>query len=138
MTGHKDVKLLELRRTWYAKLKRDGFKDIEVMDDRGDMNGLLSGHNATELSGIVGKNDLRESYYRLAGRFRHEFVFSSSLDALIWELYAEGVPYRSISHQVNVSVWQVYSTVNRIKSGPFKDYCKALEGSPTISVGDGV
>lgn len=91
----------ELKDTWYKKLKKSGFEDIE------QDNGLLKsweshrvlkesakGHS---VSTILQRVESKTTYFRLAGQFLYDHTFETDLDRIIWTKHAEGMSKRAIS-----------------------------------------
>lgn len=80
--------LKELQAEWYAKLKEEGFKDIE------DANNNLSAYHSTRFYHEQKRTgfsieDMAE-YYTLAQQLVYEVKFASEKEKLVWTLYAKG------------------------------------------------
>lgn len=99
----------QLRKEWYAKLKKSGFEDIEDLEGRliTYTNNMYKPptHDA-RLYSILSKDSLldltimtRESgkeYYRLAEHFFNDYKFTSKKHKDIWELHSNGYSERDI------------------------------------------
>jgi len=87
----------ELQKTWYAKLKETGFKDIEKPEGEGVMPTdryypyAFDTLHSTQIAAV-------EDYYSMARQFLTEYVFASELDRLIWSEYSEGGSVRGIAN----------------------------------------
>jgi hypothetical protein len=78
----------ELRDVWYAKLKMDGFEDIEQDEDAlKKYTSTLVAQNAVRLGGWRAK----AAYYSMCDRFLNEYKFDSTLDQIVWEYHANGM-----------------------------------------------
>lgn len=117
--------LKKLKAEWYAKLKAEGFNDIEY--EGGDL--LKGGSSRIDVSDHAGGPwEHKAEYYRLAYHFLHEYDFKTELDKTIWTYHAEGISVRNISwtlQKVGIKkmsrhpVWQV---VNRLQTEMKKKY----------------
>lgn len=91
-----------LKSTWYKKLKKEGFNDIEQkIPGRKDEYTLKKWSNRfnpkAPWNSIPLLRESKEAYYRLAGFFLHEHEFPSILDQKIWELHCEGLGAREVA-----------------------------------------
>ena len=94
-----------LKDKWYAKLKKEGFNDIESDEDnlkRWDhmyfvarhtnfetkSNPKLGGASTSTWSGLAFTS--RQEYFQLAGVFLYEHQFETETDRLVWELHYSG------------------------------------------------
>jgi IS30 family transposase len=85
---NKDKQLKRQQKIWYAKLKKEGFKDIEYAD------GSLKGH-AKKRSFV--QQQATQEYYYLCYHFLHEYKFDSELERIIWEYHTNGLSARDIA-----------------------------------------
>lgn len=126
----KDFK--QVQDHWYAKLKKEGFKDIE-------RDGYLNWHSSSQalqsymnnrLAGIEAKIN----YYRIAGFFLNDYPFDTLRDKLIWSQHAEGESIRNISKYLKtqsikyIKPTQVKETIHRLRNIMYKIY-KDLENN---------
>lgn len=126
-----DKEFKKLRDEWYAKLKAEGFKDIE--SDSFGFNiwsvsrfspGLNNGHS---IEATMQHNKAKEEYYRIAGHFLYDYPFEDELERLIWELHAEGVSYLAIikklrSNGIKRSKDYVGDVIKRMRSEMVRYY----------------
>lgn len=92
----------KLQREWYAKLKADGFDDIERHNLHDD-NPLMRRHkHEVQITVERGARMGREEYFRRAGHWSWDRTFPDRRAAHVWRLHAVGVPYREIAKRVAV------------------------------------
>jgi hypothetical protein len=115
------TEFVQLQRYWYARLKQDGFKDIEILQDNGEFYPLLNG---TSVPKRLSEGDTVRQFYVLAGRFCQTYSFKTKTQARIWTLYCEGKPYRAIASQLRTKLCRVYKVIQTIKTGPFEEFVK--------------
>lgn len=89
-----------LKRTWYDKLKKEGFEDAETA------NGELKAFHSFDVhrtlhprNAIV--NTAREEYYRMAGQFLFSHRFPNVLYKFVWKSHSDGLSYRTIAKLVS-------------------------------------
>ena len=121
--------LKELQKEWYAKLKEEGFEDIEYFDSDLEPKDWLKGNSKfSPIWGdeqIAATHDQRESsgnldYYLQATALLHkEDVFASDTEREIWEMHADGLSLRSIGKQVGFSHPKVMRIIKRIRRKHF-------------------
>lgn len=96
--------LEEVQKEWYAKLKKEGFEDIEDAN-----NNLVQYTSSMFLRGrrnnmsfveIMNSIESKQDYYRLASEFLHKHNFKRYVDWFIWSQHCEGVSYRDISKKL--------------------------------------
>lgn len=83
-----------LKKIWYAKLKKEGFVDIEDpnpnltrISNSDAFNKDLSYGNQHSFTWQRSK----EEYYNMATYFLNHYKFQSNLDRIIWEYYSVGL-----------------------------------------------
>lgn len=76
----------QLQDTWYAKLKKSGFEDIEQDDD--NLKFWSSAFYLRRLSPEQMK--ALQDYYQMATNFLEEYKFDSKRDQIIWEYHSKG------------------------------------------------
>lgn len=82
----------KLEAKWYAKLKKEGFEDIEQNEDTLK---LWSTHRFSREHNTV-LYEAKEEYYRLAGQFLHEHQFKNLFEKGMWEYHSGGSSIRDI------------------------------------------
>lgn len=85
----------DLKSSWYSKLKKTGFEDIEATETRLRNVGSSWHHELRRHD--KDKIEAKENYYRLAGQFTYDNVFKDELEKHIWGLHAEGYSIREIA-----------------------------------------
>lgn len=97
--------LKKLQTKWYAKLKKEGFDDIEQLD--GNLKVWHSQffkvrHNATLFQA-------KEDYYRAAGHFLHDHKFKDERERLIWTLHSDAVSVANIVKALKKKRYTAYA-----------------------------
>ena len=104
------------KAVWYAKLKAEGFDDIEQDEDNLK---IWTSHFFKRKSNI----DLIESkieYSHMTTSFLHEYTFKTELDKIIWTYHNEAISVRDIAKLLaeakiaNVSHVTIWNTVERL------------------------
>ncbi len=93
-------KLRPLQKEWYAKLKEDGFVDIE--EDPVNFNNAYLKHvkRKTYQNNETYREAIKEYYY-ICYQFLHEYPFETEVHRAIWEAYADGATMREIANLLN-------------------------------------
>lgn len=109
----------ELRKLWYKKLEKSGFKDAENPD--GSLK-LSSERYATKK--FLGLYQTKADYYYMANHFLNTYDFKSNLERVVWEFHTEGTAVRSIAKMLvknrlvkktnRTSVWFVIRDLRKI------------------------
>lgn len=89
-------KLLKIRREWYAKLRAEGFSDIEHTDQKSGVTGDFAFLKQHQQAVAKSYNAATENFYRLARSFLEHYSFSSAMEKYLWQLYSDGLAYRKI------------------------------------------
>ena len=102
-------KLQKLQKTWYNKLAKSGFKDIENVFAPGEP---LRHWDSVEFQRYFTPKTFTEKqrYYELAGQLLHDFKFVKDRDREIWRMHTQGIAQHRIAKAVELSI----TTVNRI------------------------
>lgn len=88
--------LYKLQKQWYKKLKHSGFEDIEWINGK-YVNGMDSPFMKDTAFKYKKKyNENTAQHYRLMRNFASNFSFTTKKDYLIFEMYADGIPFRDI------------------------------------------
>lgn len=111
----------KLQKQWYAKLAKEGFKDIEWVD-----HSTGTGHDSGYLKGslISGKayHPGRDLYYQLASNYLQHCknLKNRPYHKFIWKLHAEGMTYDEIELHVkkryknSVSKYTLYYQIREL------------------------
>lgn len=104
----------KLQKQWYEKLAKEGFEDIEQTD--GNLK-VWTSHIHRSLQSLANPTlrEAKETYYRLASQFLHEFVFPDQKTKKIWQMHSDGISYRHIAkelaksghHADKDSIWRI-------------------------------
>jgi hypothetical protein len=123
--------LERLTAEWYARLKSEGFKDIErpEVKDRYSHRAIRDPRGATLSRVDPLEMELGQHYYRLAARFLHEHTFKSERHYDAWDAFSQGMTYRQIGMQIGCSHVMAYKIVSQLLAGPFDRYLKAALSS---------
>lgn len=107
-----------LEKHWYAKLKSEGFKEIEQ-----DSKYLIKHHDFARSGVNIFKS--KELYYQLAGQFLHEYAFDKEINKTMWDLHSQGRTYREISKKIEVfSKSQIFKVIKNLKEIMLKKHSK--------------
>lgn len=117
--------LKKLRKEWYAKLKAEGFSDIEQADGNiKTWSSKLNQRYRTNLGDLAAKTE----YYYLANHFLTEHIFETELQRIIWEYHANAISYRKIGKLLKAAGLKfgyrngVYLVIKELKLIMFKRY----------------
>lgn len=99
-----------LQRQWYDRLESAGFRDLENLDGRGDLDGPL---NQSQYDIRIAYTMEKERYFQLAGQWVHHRTITGwykprdkvrwgARYQKVWELHAEGVPASEIAKMFDV------------------------------------
>ncbi len=114
-----DQDLKALTKEWYAKLKAEGFNDIEDVTSAREY--IKNWSTRFHFQYTPEEFQEKQEYYEIASNFLHSYDFAwipgASLvnwcDREIWRLHVEGVPYRKISEELSKNGWKMNKdTVN--------------------------
>lgn len=83
----------KLQSIWNKKLAKSGFIDIE------DSSGRLKFCDSDRFHHpkVVSSYETKREYFRMAGHFLHDYVFTSRKERKIWEMHSNAVSYRNIA-----------------------------------------
>ena len=121
----------EQRDKWYAKLKREGFEDIEVIGDPHERLKLWSSTliaNRTKVFTQHGGWEAKAEYYRLAAHFLNDYKFKKRVEAVIWDYHANGISIRDIAKTLNkvrskkLNYWDIWAILKRLRAEMYKMY----------------
>lgn len=116
MGEREDLKALQ--KIWYARLKEEGFRDIEYQH-----NDLLNQYESTYFHRFYTPEEFQENldYYRAACHFYWNYKdFKTELEKEIWRLHSEGISRRRISvhflqHNLKISDSSVQLIIAKLK-----------------------
>lgn len=108
--------LARLQRHWHARLKAEGFVDIEDVGVDGEPMMLVrrDGRHDVDAGSRFDDYESVTEYYSACGEFLHGYAFASELDRSVWELHCDGSSYRETAKVCGVSTRIVWRTVNRL------------------------
>lgn len=94
----------QLTKEWYAKLKAEGFNDIERTD--GSLTIWASTHVLPyhTMTTFTAKQD----YYQLAGQFLYDHKFVDHFEKRVWEMHASGHSVRTIIKALKKERFRAY------------------------------
>lgn len=123
--NNKDFKQLQAK--WYAKLKKEGFEDIERAEDLMHPEyDLKAWHSKRfQINNTPESFQQRERYYQLAGQFTYDHEFSEASERQIWQLHAEGLSIREICRRLskqNLKRDKVFTVLKRLREAMLKTY----------------
>ncbi len=115
MSKQKDKDFLKLQKTWYKKLAKSGFDDIEQDPDNLK---IWTGHRIKAKYSPV-TFQAKEEYYQLAGTFLNEHKFDTILEKLVWGYHAEGLRAQEIvdrlkSEKIRVHRLNIHKIVKKL------------------------
>lgn len=115
----------QLSKEWYAKLKAEGFDDIEYSD--GSLRAAHARH-PTSLDPL--RRQAVEEYYTLCTHFLYEFEFERDIHKTIWEYHTNGLSARSISRilkkvKLKTKIGKSHDTIWRVIK-KYEDKMKAM------------
>lgn len=88
-----DPQTKALQKKWYAKLKKEGFEDLEdAREQLIEYHGSRFGSESVQIT-----KNITEEYYRVAGHFLHDWDFKTATEKVIWSLHADGQTVRDIA-----------------------------------------
>jgi len=110
----------KLKNSWYEKLKKSGFEDIEYKDGSLKSSAFRRQRDKNKHYTQI-QIDAVQAYYRMAFHFLHEYEFESEFDRIVWEYHTNGIGTRSISkllQKVNLSgtsKTKIWLTVKKLR-----------------------
>jgi len=113
---YKSAEFKKLKNTWYQKLKKDKFEDIEWHDaitSDGENSPYLKSHFAQSYLGdrLTDQETLANSsqfrHQRAIDHFNANGVFEHEVDRTLWDLYASGATYRKMSQELRITYKKV-------------------------------
>lgn len=129
------LSLKQLQKTWYAKLQKNGFKDIETgeygikrratedmfqhtFDTVDDVkNGQFNRNERIKTARIV--HNAKETYYYEAEHFLNNYKFKDNREKIIWEYHANGMTIRDIVKtfgklKIKLTNYRVWKTIKQL------------------------
>jgi coproporphyrinogen III oxidase-like Fe-S oxidoreductase len=129
--SNKTQDLRQLQRQWYAKLKDEGFKDIEIFNFRrgnpnaGEPSDYLHGHSLAQYAKMEHWGQGYHYYSRLRNFLTHNPRWSGprAVHSLVARLYTEGLAFSRIVKEVraaglkdNMNKWHVHHMVKEFEA----------------------
>lgn len=109
-----DSQLLALRREWYKKLARSGFKDAEKMRRDGEMELVEFHTHYISARYSVEAYLAKVSYFQMAGAFLWGHKWKSKREKNLWALHVDGVSNRKIAQKIGKSPSFVDQLIRRL------------------------
>lgn len=107
MSVYKTKEFKKLKDTWYKKLEKSGFVDVEASEDS-----LKEWDSSITLRYDKHIIASKEEYFRLAGKFLFSYEFESERDTAIWQLHSDGLSLREIATQLKKKKYKINSMSN--------------------------
>lgn len=107
---------LLLQDKWYQRLKKEGFRDVEVRDHTD--TAVLKSWDSFRFQARFTPESFEDvsTYYYRAYQFLHCYEFSNTVDEITWKLHVNGCPIRDIAFHLK----------NEHKVRTNKDYVRAI------------
>lgn len=94
----KDKEFQKLQSMWYAKLKDEGFDEIENPDGNlKSWHSFMFARRPFSNPNSTHRILQEEEYYRLAGQFFYDHKFKNKTEKRMWELHSNGKSVRDIA-----------------------------------------
>lgn len=106
----KSKQFTSLKDEWYAKLKSDGFKDIEASGAA-----LNQGENYIKRLKFGKAQESCRRYYEIAFEFLHKDEFESEKDRVVWEFFCEGDSMREIALKLKTHKKDIFLRIKKYK-----------------------
>ncbi len=119
----KNKELIKLQREWYKKLKDEGFEDTEYFDANFEPRDIQKKDTYKHALEIKDKYVSTSNHYTYARQLLHTGQIPEEKKR-VWELYSEGVPYRTIASEVQISFSAVKKIIDSIIP-LLKEYAKS-------------
>jgi hypothetical protein len=106
----KSEEFLKLQEDWYARIRRDGFEDIE---DTKSGNEYLKRWDSSYFQSRYCPQIFKgkESYYQSAGQFFYLNLFKNTKEKKIWFFHSEGLSMREIASKMKIKLSVVHQTI---------------------------
>lgn len=114
MEWHRTPKFKKLQKSWYKKLAKKGFNDIE--HDENHLK-LSTERFVTRDGGAYANPTLTKAkfeYYNNCRKFSNEYKFKNKTEKKIFELHSEGVSIRDIAAKIKQSRRKVHEAIKKI------------------------
>lgn len=108
-----DSSFRKLRDFWYAKLKKDGFEDIEDVNSPHEML-IKWDYMRFQVKYTPQKFIEKQRYYQMAYQFLNQYDFANEQEKSIWELHAEGFGCREIAKRISSKKDTVHKIVSKL------------------------
>lgn len=104
----------DLKDEWYAKLKKEGFEDIEVAGSSKEyLKEWHSNYFIARYSPLSFES--KQEYYSLASAFIHRHRFKTQQEKRIWLLHTEGLSIKTIAETLKIKKWKAEHTIQALK-----------------------
>jgi hypothetical protein len=116
----------KLKEKWYSKLKSSGFNDIEQDENH------LKEWDSFAFTSRYNKHlfNSKETYYRYASQFLHDYNFPDKRQQVIWELHSSGKTITQISQELKKRRFKshnrsgVHVTIQALAKEMLKNYAE--------------
>lgn len=125
--------IINLQNTWYDKLAKDGFSDIEWVDKK-----TGHGHDTPYLKGSGGGGKLyhpgRALYFDMAVNYLNHCKSLRGFERFVWKLHSTNTTYDSMVKQLNLrynnvpSKYTIFYLVQKLAKKCYKWNCTHPEG----------
>lgn len=106
----------ELKKIWYKKLEKSGFKDVE----RNDKHENLKQYDAPWFYHYASKNPevmiAKQEYFYNATQMLQTGMFENATEKEIWALHSDGKSLRAIAKEVGFNKDNVHAIVKKLQS----------------------
>lgn len=111
---YKTKQFRKLQNTWYKKLAKSGFKDIE---ETGHDDPFLKRWHKHDIATAYesGRAQETEKYFRVCRQFLNQHNFDTGTEKLIWALHSEGKSVREIAKEVEYEKSHVHNIITALR-----------------------
>jgi hypothetical protein len=113
----KDRKFITLQKKWYAKLREEGFNDIEYFYEDMEPRDILKKTLTSKIKDAADADNMvyTELFYSHSRQYYWDTTFEDPLDKQIWFLFSEGTPYLKIAKQLSTTYSIVFKKITHYK-----------------------
>jgi hypothetical protein len=114
-------KFMKLRRSWYNRLKKSGFRDVEYAGECSLNNDSppLTGAGPALLR--TRWDDSKAEYFRMAEHWLIDGQMDKS-DTSIWRMHSEGLSHHKIARRAHTSRLAIANRIAKIRENMFTAY----------------
>lgn len=106
------AELRRLRREWAARLKADGFDDIEGVE-----SGMLRGISLQEVARAPSREEIDEtrSYYSIAAEWLGVRAWPDAREQRVWQAHVDGTSLRPVAKAEGISLKRAWEITARLQ-----------------------